>query len=56
MAKMIPSEFDGATASAAERRFFELLKHDPETEIGLCFIRSVWRGAGRSHSVRLISS
>jgi hypothetical protein len=31
MAKMIPSEFDGATASAAERRFFELLKHDPET-------------------------
>ena len=31
MAKMIPSEFDEATVSAAERRFFELIKHDPDT-------------------------
>lgn len=30
MAKMIPSEFDEATVSAAERRFFDLLKHDPD--------------------------
>jgi len=28
---MIPSEFDDSTVSAAERRFFELLKHDPDT-------------------------
>lgn len=28
---MIPSEFDEATVSAAERRFFDLLKHDPDT-------------------------
>ena len=28
---MIPGEFDSATASAAERRLFGLLKHDPDT-------------------------
>src|SRR6266542_4244680 len=31
MAKMIPSDFDDSTTSAAERKLFELLKHDPET-------------------------
>lgn len=31
MAKMIPSEVDEATASTAERRFFDLIKHDPDT-------------------------
>ncbi len=31
MAKMIPSEFDESTASSAERKVFDLLKHDPGT-------------------------
>jgi hypothetical protein len=31
MAKMIPAQFDGSTASAAERKIFELLKSDPDT-------------------------
>jgi hypothetical protein len=31
MAQMIPSEFHEATASAAERKLFNLLKHDPDT-------------------------
>lgn len=32
MAKMIPAQFDASTASAAERRLFELLKNDPDTK------------------------
>ena len=28
---MIPIDFDDSTTSAAERKLFELLKHDPET-------------------------
>src|SRR6266852_5246542 len=29
MARMVPAAFDGSTVSAAERKIFELLKHDP---------------------------
>lgn len=32
MAKMLPAQFDASTASAAERRMFELLKNDPDTK------------------------
>lgn len=31
MAKMLPAQCDPSTASSAERRLFELLKHDPAT-------------------------
>ena len=32
MATMIPAQYDESTASAAERRIFDLLKHDPGTK------------------------
>ena len=32
MAKMLPAQYDASTASAAERRLFELLKHDPDSK------------------------
>lgn len=32
MAKMLPTQFDSSTSSAAERRVFELLKNDPVTK------------------------
>ena len=32
MATMIPAQYDDSTASAAERRIFDLLKHDPGTK------------------------
>jgi hypothetical protein len=32
MAKMLPTQFDASTASAAERRLFEVLKNDPVTK------------------------
>lgn len=31
MAKMLPAQFDNSTVSAAERRLFDLLQHDPDT-------------------------
>ena len=32
MAKMLPAQFDVSTASAAERKLFDLLKNDPDTK------------------------
>jgi hypothetical protein len=32
MATMLPAQYDASTASAAERRLFELLKHDPDSK------------------------
>src|SRR5438309_2085810 len=32
MARMLPSQLDGSTASAAERKLFEMLKNDPQTK------------------------
>jgi hypothetical protein len=32
MAKMLPAQYDASTASAAERRLFELLRHDPDSK------------------------
>lgn len=31
MARMLPAQFDSSSASAAERKLFELLQHDPDT-------------------------
>src|SRR5882672_1525872 len=31
MSRMLPAQFDSSTVSVAERRLFELLRHDPET-------------------------